>query len=360
MFRPGTETLPCYSIGEEPQWLHKLDANERPGKLPLAVNLEIGRRLRAIATNRYPDMGASRLRTKLAEVYKVPVEQVTVGNGSSELIAAVCAAFGGTGRAIAYQWPSFSMYPIYAALADSPAVSVPLDDNFQLSVETVLQTLWHSGAKLLILCNPNNPTGGVIPIDDLRAIIEQSPCPVLVDEAYMEYYNESCIPWLIALPNLMVTRTFSKAYGLAAARVGYMLASPEISLSITKRLLPYHSNAYSLAMAEVCLSNRDKVMIEAERTIRRRERMIERLSKLRTVQVFPSATNFLLVKVKDPDALHRMFIERGIGVRNFSYVPELKGCLRITVGNPVDTRVACDCIKAYDDSQPREETRKHG
>jgi len=360
MFRTGMENLPIYKLGEEPQWLHKLDANERPGKLPNAVNLEIGRRLRAIATNRYPDMGAAALRTLLAESYQLSVEQVTVGNGSSELIAAVCAAFGGAGRPIAYQWPSFSMYPIYAAMADSPTVAVPLDANFQLSVQEVLQTLKSADAKLLILCNPNNPTGIVIPAGELRAIVSQAACPVLVDEAYMEYYGESCVSWLAEFPNLMVARTFSKAYGLAAARIGYLLASPEISAAVGKRLLPYHTNACSLAMAEVCFSNRDKVMIEVRRAIQRRNLMFTRLSKLRAVQVFPSATNFLMVKVEDPDRLHRIFIDKSIGVRNFSHVPELKGCLRITVGNPTDNTSVYECIKAYDESQPREETQKRG
>ena len=360
MFRPGTENLPSYTLGEEPQWLHKLDANERPCKLPHSVNLEIGRRLRELATNRYPDMGASRLRTLLADAYQLSVEQVTVGNGSSELIASVCAAFGGEGRPIAYQWPSFSMYPIYAAMADSPVVAVPLDANFQLSAKEVLQTVQRAGAKLLILCNPNNPTGVVIPTAELRAIALQSPCPVLVDEAYMEYHGESCIPWLKQFPNLMVARTFSKAYGLAAARIGYLLASPEISAAIAKRLLPYHTNAYSLAMAEVCFSNRDKVMIEVTRAVRRRKRLLASLSNLRAVQVFPSATNFLLVKVEDPDALHRMFIAKRVGVRNFSHVPELQGCLRITIGNPADTRIVYECIKTYNDSQMGEENRTHG
>jgi histidinol-phosphate aminotransferase len=359
MFRPGTESLPSYSAGEEPQWRCKLDANERAAGFPLSVRREIGRRLRAIETHRYPDIGAARLRTSLSEAYQLPVDQIAVGNGSSELIAAACAAFGGAGRPIAYQWPSFSMYPIYAAMADSPAVAVPLDAGFRLSVDAVLQTLQSSGARLLILCNPNNPTGNVIPADVLRAVIAQSPCPVLVDEAYMEYHGESCIPWLAEFPNLMVARTFSKAYGLASARIGYLLASPEIIAAIAKRLLPYHTNAFSLMLTEVCFSQREKLMPEVRRTIRRRDHLLSRLKKLRGVQVFPSATNFLLVKVADPDALHQIFISQGAGVRNFSHIPELKGCLRITTGSPAEARLTYDCIKTYDESRRGLEDQKN-
>jgi histidinol-phosphate aminotransferase len=360
MLRPGMESLPSYSAGEEPNWLYKLDANERSSRLPNVAMLEIARRLRMIDINRYPDMGASRLRMMLGEAYQLPMEQVVVGNGSSELIAAVCATFGGPGRPIAYQWPSFSMYPIYAAMADSPAVAAPLGENFQFSAKATLETVQRSGAKLLILCNPNNPTGTVISPEDLRTIIRQSPCPVLVDEAYMEYYGASSIPWLAEFPNLIVARTFSKAYGLASARVGYLLASPVICAAVGKRLLPYHTNTYSLTLAEVCFAYREKIMIEVQRTIRRRDRLLLRLSKLKGVQVFPSATNFLLIKVEDPDTLHRIFIDKSIGVRNFSHTAELTGCLRVTIGNPLETGQVFACLQEYSKSRAREGTTNRG
>ena len=185
MYRPGTANLPLYPMGEEPAWLSKLDANERPGLLPPLIRREIAARFRRIESTRYPDMGASQLRQLLADAYHVTAEQVLVGNGSSELIAAVCATFGGAGRPVVYQWPSFSMYPIYAAMADSPVVAVPLEANFRISVKVAVETVQQSGAKLLILCNPNNPTGTVIPSEDLRAVLQRVSCPVLVDEAYM-------------------------------------------------------------------------------------------------------------------------------------------------------------------------------
>ena len=347
MFRPGTDNLPLYPMGEEPAWLSKLDANERPGLLPPLVRQEISARLRRIESTRYPDMGASRLRQLLADAYHVTTEQVLVGNGSSELIAAVCATFGGAGRPVVYQWPSFSMYPIYAAMAESPAIAAPLENDFTLSPTVVLEAVRQANAKLLILCNPNNPTGNAIPPEAVREILEQSPCPVLVDEAYMEFYGESCTPWLAEFPRLMVARTFSKAYGLAAARVGYLLAAPELCAAIGKRLLPYHTNAYSLALAEICFTRREQVLKEVSHLIRRRDRMVEQIEKLKTMEVFPSATNFLLIRVAEPVALHKIFTELGVGIRNFSYVPELAGCLRITVGSPEDNSQTMKCLRIY-------------
>ena len=355
MYRPGVDKLPTYSVGEEPLWQVKLDANERSAPLPPSVRNAIAQRVRAVETHRYPELTAQTLRHMLADGYGLNLEQVNVGNGSSELIAAVCAAFGGSGRPIAYEWPSFSMYPIYAALADSPAVAIPLDEKYQLSVELVIRTVRESGAKLLILCNPNNPTGVGIPAADLRRILEQVDCPVLVDEAYQEYCGESCLGWLQEFPGLMVARTFSKAYGLAAARTGYLLASQEMSAAIGKFLLPYHLNAFSLAAAEVCFSMRDQVMQEVRRTVKRRDRLASQLRKLQFVQGYPSLTNFLLIKVAAPDVLHEIFISQGIGVRNFSQTPGLAGCLRITVGTAAENELILDCVKRYGDKLMQQE-----
>jgi len=347
MYRPGLEQLPSYQVGEEPVWTSKLDANERSAALPQAVRNEISRRMRQVQAHRYPELDAKGLRTLLAAGFGLSVGQVNVGNGSSELIGAVCSALGGVGRPIAFQWPSFSMYPIYAAIAGSPAVAIPLDEQYRVSVDVVLQKVKQSGAKLLILCNPNNPTGGVIPAADLRRILQEVACPVLVDEAYHEYCGETCLSWLAEYPNLMLARTFSKAYGLASARIGYLLASPEISQSIGKLMLPYHINSYSLAAAEVCFSMREILMQEVRRTMQRRDRLFRQLKKFDFVQVFPSATNFLLIKVAKPEVLDKIFIRAGIGIRNFSQAPGLEGCLRITVGTAHESQSILACVQQY-------------
>lgn len=355
MFRSGVDQLPVYSSGEEPTWSMKLDANERSAALPASVQNEIAKRLSAVETYRYPEMNARPLRLLLANSLGLSMEQVSVGNGSSELIAAACAAFGGPGRKIAYQWPSFSMYPIYAALADSPTLPIPLDMRYQLSFERVVQTVRDSGVKLLILCNPNNPTGGPIAADDLRKIMEQVNCPVLVDEAYYEYCGGTVLPWLNAFPNLMVARTFSKAYGLAAARTGYLLASAKLSVALGKFLLPYHLNAFSMAAAEACYSMQDVILEEVRQTVAQRDQLAHKLQKEGVVQVFPSATNFLLIKVNKPDALNAIMTRQGIGVRNFSQTAGLTGCLRITIGSPQENAAILACVNQYATQMQKEE-----
>ena len=336
MYRPGTANLPLYPMGEEPAWLSKLDANERPGLLPPLIRREIAARFRRIESTRYPDMGASQLRQLLADAYHVTAEQVLVGNGSSELIAAVCATFGGAGRPVVYQWPSFSMYPIYAAMAESPAIAAPLGNDFTLSPAVVLETVRQANAKLLILCNPNNPTGNAIPPETVREILEQSPCPVLVDEAYMEFYGESCTPWLAEFPRLMVARTFSKAYGLAAARVGYMLAEEKLTAMIGRIFMPYSVNVLSLVAADIVYQMRHEYVPRIQMLVAERKRMAAQLETLAGFTVYPSETNFLLVKYERAGALNAYLENIGIGLRSFGAAPRLENCLRISMGTRED------------------------
>lgn len=359
MFRPGMEQLPQYFTGEamgvDQVCFCKLDANERPGQLPASVRREILAQLKLVESTRYPDPSGANLRKLLADEYQVTANQVLIGNGSSELIAAVCATFGGARRPVVYQWPSFSMYPVYAAMADSPPVAAPLTKYFELLPAAILARVRQVRAKLLILCNPNNPTGTVIPPASLRNILEQCPCPVLVDEAYMEFYGTSCTPWLAEFPQLMVARTFSKAYGLAAARVGYLLASPEICAAVGKRLLPYHNNAFSLTAAEACFRQRDLVLKAIPELIGRREELAGAIDKLAAIEVFPSAANFLLIRVGKPELLQDILTYNHIGVRDFSSMPELKGCLRITIGTRSEQTKVLQGLRVYNGSVTRRE-----
>ena len=148
-------------------------------------------------------------------------------------------------------------------------------------------------------------------------------------------------------PNLMVARTFYKAYGLAAARTGYLLASVKLSAAIGKFLLPYHLNAFSMAAAEVCYEMRDTILQEVRRTKVRRDGLARRLQKTGVIQVYPSSTNFLLVKVDKPDELNELLIAQGIGVRNFSRTVGLAGCLRITIGSPKQNATILACVNQY-------------
>ena len=335
--RPGLLQLPVYHA-DDSQAVIRLDANERTQNLPEPVRQAVVNRLSNLAFNRYPEMNMTTLKTLLADGLGVSVAEVAVGCGSSALLEAACQAFGGAGRKIAYPVPSFSMYEVYVRLADSEPVPLAMAADFKLDVPAAIRTLAEQQPALLLLCNPNNPTGTVMTPAELLPLLKAAQCPVLVDEAYIEFCPEVSLFGLQEqFPNLIIMRTFSKAYGLASARVGYMTAQPELVGLLERVLLPYHVNAMSLAAAETVYAMRTAFGADIAQTIAERQRMAAALAAL-SVQVYPSGTNFLFCRFKDADeaaALFEFLGQNDIGIRDFSRKPLLGG-VRITIGTPAE------------------------
>ncbi len=349
--RNDYETLPVYS-SDDNEYRIKLDANERGEDLPEQVRRAVVESLSRLEFNRYPDMGIINLRRLIAESYGLTPGQVTVGSGSSELLAALCFMFGGPQKKIVYPQPSFSMYGVYTKIADSIPLPIALDDNFRLDPQQVIAAAADESVSLVILCNPNNPTGTAMPIADVERIVRNVSCPVVVDEAYGEFYGQSALPLLSEYPNMMLVKTFSKAYGLASARVGYLLAAEKLTVLIGKALMPYHVNALSLAAAEAVYTNRSAFTGPIAATIAERQRVSAQLSQQEIITVYPSATNFLLFKVgqtgsQQADDLYRFLAARGIGIRNFSNSTGLTGCLRVTIGTTEDNDGFIAAINEY-------------
>jgi histidinol-phosphate aminotransferase len=344
--RPGLETIKSYHVPDI-AWPVKLDANERAGALPPKVQAAIDARLATIAANRYPEIGQHSLKQALAGGLGLTPGNIAVGNGSSELLAALCRVFGGPGRKIVYPSPSFSMYPTYCLLADSLPVTVELDACFALAPEKVFSTALQEQAALVILCVPNNPTGGTMTPEAIEHVAAGARCPVVVDEAYIDFAGNSVLGLLGKYPNLIVARTFSKAFGLAGARIGYIAASREIIDLVGKVLLPYDVNAFSLAAAEVAWELRAEFAAGIAATVAERERMTAALQELPAIEVFPSAANFLLVRSACAGELADYLASRNIGVRDFSKAPGLAGCLRVTVGTAAENDAFLAATKEF-------------
>ncbi|BBB92356.1 MAG TPA: histidinol-phosphate transaminase [Methylomusa anaerophila] len=335
--RLGLETLKPYSV-EEIDWQIKLDANEEPRNLPPAVRAELMERISSLAFNRYPEINGLNLRRLISERFSQSFKNVLVGSGSNGILAALCFAYGGQGRSVVYPNPSFAMYGIYAKLSDSKGVAVEMEPDFSLSVDKILTAAEKEQAAVIILCNPNNPTGGIIPLADIEYIAANAKCLVVVDEAYYEFYGQSAVGLLPKYPRLAVTRTFSKAYCLAAARVGYMLASEEVIETVGKVLLPYNVNTTSLIAAETVWQMRDQFEPGIGETVSERKKLAAALEAIPGVEVFPSETNFLLIRVGDTAGWMKRLADQGIGVRDFNNAPGLSGCLRVTVGTPAENQ----------------------
>lgn len=332
-YRAGLAELPLYD-GSEREWTVKVNANESPMNLPPLVEERVMARLSRVAFNRYPGPEAGSLSEQIAARFGLRPEQIVLGNGSSEIIEKLFFAFGGEGRTIVYPTPSFSMYRIYAAAAGARGRAVPLETDGGLDREAFVRAVRDSGASLAVVCNPNNPTGTLLPRADIEYIAGHIDCALVVDEAYMEFAGEehSAARLVKTHPHVAVARTFSKAYGLAAARVGYLLADGALAAMLKRAFMPYHMNVLSLAAADIVYQMRDEFAPRVAMLAAERRRMEETLGRYGALNVYPSRTNFVFVKYENARALNAYLEERGIGIRSFDGAPGLSDALRITAG----------------------------
>ena len=331
-YRKELEKMPSYD-GVERDFRIKINANECNLNLPPLVEERVITRLTRIAFNRYPNYEYDALREQIARNFSVSKEQILIGGGSSEIIEKIFYCFGGTSAyKIVYPQPSFSMYKIYAKAAQAQAIPFELDENYKLNVKKFIETVKNEKAALAVVCNPNNPTGNALTTDEIEEIAKNIKCAFLVDEAYVEFYGRSAVNLIKKYPNLIVARTFSKAYGLAGARVGYMIANADVTQMIEKAYMPYHMNVLSLAAADIVYQMRDEYVPRIQMMIAERKRMSEQLKKLPGFKVFPSETNFVLVRYDKAVELNKYLESLDIGVRSFGTAAGLENCLRFSMG----------------------------
>ncbi|HET7269372.1 MAG TPA: histidinol-phosphate transaminase [Oleiagrimonas sp.] len=331
--RPEVRELAPYSSArmEAGSAAVMLNANESPW--PATAGTDSG-------LNRYPEPQPTELCARLAGCYGVRTDQLLLSRGSDEAMDLLVRAFCRPGRdAIAICPPTFGMYAVCAGVQGADIVQVPLDAGFGLDTEAVLAACTPA-VKLLFLCSPNNPTGGVIAHETVArlaaALAEQTV--VVVDEAYVEFAEGDSVATLLAAhQNIAVLRTLSKAWALAGARIGALLADPEVIALLRRIMPPYPLPTTSVDAALVVLRDDGEQRMQARvATIRsERERLREGLGKLPGVRdVLPSQANFLLVRLDDAKGTYRRLIEQGIVVRDVGHYHGLDGCLRISVGSP--------------------------
>ncbi|NSW93579.1 MAG: histidinol-phosphate transaminase [Bacteroidales bacterium] len=297
-----------------------LDANENPyGRL-----------------NRYPDPYHQELRRAISKYKKVPFENIFLGNGSDEVIDLCFRIFcnPGTDKALTV-YPSYGMYEVSSAVNDISIIKVPLNNEFQIDTDKVIRTIaLDNSIKLIFLCSPNNPTGNCLNHADIEKITANFRGIVVLDEAYADFSRKPSFTQNIdKYPNLIVMQTFSKAFGLAAARIGMAFADEKIINYFYRIKPPYNISTLNQEAALKKLSDTDAVNKDIENILAERERLKEKLETLDAVEkIFPSDANFLLVRVKDADYIYNSLISNKIIVRNRTKL--VFNCLRITVGTP--------------------------
>lgn len=344
-------TLPQAVQGLEPyqpivgRYDVRLDANESYLQLEPLQAQAFSDRLQEIEFNRYPDPYANRLCEAFATYYGVNRDLVTAFNGSDELLSLLAAAFFSDGQKLAVFDQDFSMYRIYAEMFGTACEIIPKREDLTISVEDTLQYLEKHNISALLFSNPCNPTSLGLKREDVLRLIEGTEALIILDEAYMDFWDQSVIKLAGKYENLMVLRTCSKAIGLAAARIGFAVTTPKLTKVLRAVKSPYNVNAVSQAFGEILLTDERFLQEAAEEIIENRKQLQAELEELAAaareiVRVYPSCTNFVYLETKDSRKIYEALQQRSIAVR-------LMGKhLRISTGNAHENRKLIRELKA--------------
>jgi histidinol-phosphate aminotransferase len=316
-----------------------LNVNENTHELPDDVIADIIKRVGAAAhnVNRYPDREFEGLRAALAKYlgHGLTSTQIWAANGSNEVIQQIFQAFGGPGRLVMGFGPTYSMYSLIALGADTEYLNAPRGERYELTPELVRAAIAQHKPNIVMLCSPNNPTGTPLSLDCIEAAYESTDGIVVVDEAYAEFANESlsAISLLPGRPRLLVSRTMSKAFAFAGARVGYLAADPAVVDALRLVRLPYHLSAFTQAAAEAALDHASELLATVGDIRVQRDRLISELRAL-GFDPYRSDSNFVLFGgVRDPERTFTELLARGVLVRNVG----IPNTLRVTAGTEAET-----------------------
>ncbi|MEI2415465.1 histidinol-phosphate transaminase [Orrella sp. JC864] len=332
--RADVQALRAYAVAPAGDCI-KLDAMECPYPLPAPVRAELAQALAQVDIHRYPAASNAALQAQVRQAFGVPQQAgLLFGNGSDELIHLLVQTCCAPGEAVLSPWPSFVYFEMAARLDHARFVGVPLTADFQIDPQALLAAIAREQPKVVFLAVPNNPTGSLWPDEVIEQVLQAAPGLVVVDEAYQPFAGRSWMPRLMEHPNLVVLRTVSKI-GLAGLRFGYLAGHPAWVAELDKARPPYNIDLLTQAALTVVLRHKAVLDEQAARLVADREPLARALAALPGVTVFPSAGNFVLLRVAGAQALHRALAARRILVRDFSSAhPLLADCLRVSVGTP--------------------------
>lgn len=346
IIRPEIRALSAYHVPDASGFV-KLEAMENPYALSPELKQALAERLAQVALNRYPVPSYASLKAKIQQRFGVPDGfSVVLGNGSDELIAMLSTACAQPGAVVLAPIPTFVMYAMSAQFAGLRFIGVPLRADFTLDLPAMLAAIVDHKPAITYLSYPNNPTGTLFEAADIEAILRAvgEHGLVVVDEAYEAFAQVSFMPRLAEFGNLLVMRTVSKL-GLAGIRLGYMSGNPALLHEIEKVRPPYNINVLSEAAADFMLDHVDVLLQQAAHLREQRTQLIAALQALPQVEVFPSAANFLLIRLVDGEAVFRKLLEQKILVKNVGKMhPSLHNCLRITVSTVEENRLLINAL----------------
>jgi len=336
----------CYSAGVTPEGLAqqlcvdsskivKLNFNEnlfidRSRQIPLVKQVADELDLRM-----YPEDEMPKLVKKLAEYLKIPQEYIVIGNAGDELLDRIIRLFIEKGDTAVSFTPSFVIPQLCVKRQEGEYITVPLKSDFQINVPAMLET-FSEKTCLLYLCSPNNPTSNQMKPEDIETLAKAFPGIVILDEAYSEFADYSFTSRICEFPNMIILRTFSKAFGLAMLRLGYAIANPELVEILTKKApLPYPVSGFSLRMGIKMIENIDIMQTAVTDLKTEREKLIKTLNQIDGVQAFDSQADFVLMNTKLPaDMVYEKLLKRGVMLKKWGKLLQYENCFRVTVGLP--------------------------
>ena len=324
----------------------KLNQNECPFDVPGDLKREIMDEALAGNWGRYPGFVPLETRTAIGERHGLGSKHILIGNGSNELIQAIFQAAVGQGDRVVLPAPTFTLYALMGRVAGVDIQTVYLNRDLTFDIGRLAAESAHPAVRLVVLCSPNNPTGSMIQPEEVAAIAGSTKGLVVVDEAYYEFGGVSCIDLLGRHPNLVITRTFSKALGAAGLRLGYLAANPALASEIEKVKLPYNVNTISLLAARKLIGQEALIEERASLIRSERQRVFEGLQDLPGIRPWPSHANFVLFEAERPvSEIFQGLIDRGVLIRDVSRYPMLERGMRVTIGLPEENNTFLDALR---------------
>lgn len=339
-FRPDVRAMHAYVV-QDAQGFIKLDAMENPFTLPPALQDELGRRLGAVALNRYPGTRINDLHRALRDYAQVPADMgLVLGNGSDELISLLSVACAQPGAVALAPLPGFVMYEAFARQVGMAFVGVPLTADFELDTPAMLAAVRQHRPAITYIAYPNNPTANLWSDEAIeqivQAVADNGTGLVVIDEAYQPFASTSYLGRLAAHPHVLLMRTLSK-FGLAGVRLGYMLGRADLIEQVEKVRPPYNISVLNTEAALFALEHADEFARQAEVIKSERERLMAALATMPGAKAYPSQANMILVRVRDSAATFASLKARGILIKNVAGLHQLlANCIRLTVGLPAE------------------------
>jgi histidinol-phosphate aminotransferase len=319
----------------------RLNTNESPFPPPEQWSQDLLNALAEVSFHRYPDRPATELRAKIAALHRVTPDEVFCANGSNEVLQSLLLAFGGPGRRAALFEPTYALHSHISRLTGTTVVEGRRTEDFRIDPEEARVLLARHQPEITFLCSPNNPTGRAEPRSTVEAVLHAAPGLVVVDEAYGQFSSWSALDLRSpgqsppTHPGLVVTRTFSKTWAMAGARLGYLIADPAVVQACEAVVLPYHLSAQTQLAGLLALDYTDEMEARVARIAEERGRVAAALGQM-SVESWPSDANFILFRPlnDNADSVWEGLLERSVLIRNCASWDGLGGCLRVTIGRP--------------------------